>query len=88
MIGRQKTWQWLLALSTPLGNEAKRVERRKEKEKGNPESRSGEEGAELRGVRGREGGGGGRFGRSVLEKTDWAAAVQQAGGGWSQVGVR
>jgi hypothetical protein len=29
MVGRQKTWQRLLALSLPLGNKAEKVERRK-----------------------------------------------------------
>jgi hypothetical protein len=66
------------------------VEPRKEKENwplGN-ESRSpgsGRRGAQLRGARGRQGGGGGRSAGSGLEKTDGLAV---AAASWSRVGAR
>jgi hypothetical protein len=75
VVCRQNTWQRLFALSLPLGDKVERVEPRKEKENwplGN-ESRSpgsGRRGAQLRGARGRQGGGGGRSAGSGLEKTD------------------
>jgi hypothetical protein len=60
MVDRPKTWQWLLALSSLLGNKAERVERRKAQETENwplgNGSRSpgvGRRGLLLQGARGR-----------------------------------
>jgi hypothetical protein len=75
MVDRQKTWQRLPALSSPLGN-ALGVERRKAKERENwplgNESRSagaGRRGFSCEAHAGAREEGGGRLGRSGLEKT-------------------